>query len=654
MLISKIIAYSELLLVRSLLILILFCSLAIQAQQSQDESSNQQEQTAPLSQEKREDLKKPVILEDLAYGNILFDYYRGESIDSLNGILVAQKRQLLPNHAQSARLLSGVIYLDLNMLDHAQKIFNDLLTEEDLKSGLLSRIEFYLGKLHYRQGDYQKAEFRLSRILGSIDPALRDECLIMLSNMAIYADQKEKARNWLAQVSEDSKLAAISRYNLGILWLREANIEEAVKLLNNLHPKYTENRVVKSLQDKAKIALGYYHLSHKQHQLARNYLLDVRLSSPQANKALLGVGWSYGEDGNYERALSHWLELSKRDIRDIAVQEALLAIPFAYQRLNSMQLSLQKYVEASNVFQAQLNLIDELLKKINEEGLIEDFVNNIVSNKFDSIDDGGIIDSNLFGDKFDYYLYELVSQHEFNEGFRSYQKLGKLAQILSHWEAELPTFSDIIQANEIRFEERIPLVDKYLAEGSFNEYQRQLIAFEEDISALKNDQKFELIASKEELKLLKRVNGLFEKLERIPEDMLRPGQLEKAKRARGVLQWQIESGKAGKIWQLEKALRQIKVTFAEMQSRKISLANARAKADGRFTGYQAQVDEATLKLHALRDRIKQQIDVQASDLKQQIIAVLAKRQATLNHYLLQSDLSIARLHEQAVKIPELE
>lgn len=611
-------------------------------------------QSTPLSEEKKEDLKKPVVLEDLAYGNILFDYYRGQSIEALNSILVAQKRDVLPNHSQSARLLSGVIYLDLNMLDHAQTIFNELLTEEDLKSGLLSKIEFYLGKLHYRQGDYQKAEFRLSRVLNSIEVTLKDEALIMLSNIAIYADLKDKARNWLAQVSQDSKMAAISRYNLGVLWLREGNIVEATKLLDAVHPKYTEDKVVKSLQDKAKVALGYYHLSHKQYPQARKFLFDVRLSSPQANKALLGVGWSYGEDGNYERALSHWLELSKRDIRDIAVQESLLAIPFAYQRLNSMQLSLQQYVAASNAFQEQLNLIDELLKQINEEGLIEDFVNKIVTNKFDSIKDGDIIDSKLFGDKFDYYLYELVSQHEFNEGFRSYQKLGKLAQILSHWESQLPTFTDIIQANEIRFAERIPLVDKYLAEGSFDEFQQQLIGYEEDLKALKNNQKFELIATKEELKLLKRINGLFEKLERIPADMLRPGQLQKAQRARGVLQWQIETGKAGKIWQLEKAVRQIRQTFIEMQTRKIALANARSKAQGRFSGYQGQVDEATQKLLGLRDKIKSQIDVQADELKQQIIAVLAKRQATLNHYLLQSDLSIARLHEKAVKIPELE
>lgn len=639
------------------------CALNFSAMSYASEVTNTELQQDPESQTaqaqageiKKEDLKKPVVLEDLAYGNILFDYYRGESIDALNAILVAQKRNQLPNHAQSAQLLSGVIYLDLGMLSHAQQIFNDLLSEEDLKSGLLSKIEFYLGKLHYRQGDYQQAEFRLARVVNTIEAELRDDCLIMLSNIAIAKDQKEQARDWLARINSESSLAAMSRYNLGILWLREENLTAAEPLLTKLYPEYTEDKVVRSLQDKALVALGYYHLAKKEFEKAREYLFKVRLDSPLTNKALLGVGWSYSEMGDYNKALSHWIELTQRDIRDIAVQEALLAVPFAYQRLNSLQISLDKYAAASNTFQQQLNLIDELLKKIEEGNLLEKFVSNIVTNELNSIaDESGIQDSSLFGDEYDYYLFELVSQHQFNEGFRSYQKLGKLSQILNHWEEALPTFTDIMQANEIRFAEKIPAIDAYLADGSFDEYEELLSNFDADIKALKEGQKLHLLASENELKLHRRITSLLDKIERIPADRLSPQQVVMAQRAKGIFQWQLETGKAGKIWQLEKITRQIRQVFNEMQSRKISLANARSKAETRFTGYQEKVDDASAQLLGLRDKIKAQIDIQANDLKTQIVNVLLQRQATLNHYLLQSDLSIARLHEKAVEIPELQ
>ena len=602
----------------------------------------------------REDLSIPVELEDLAYGNILFDYYRGKEIEALNGILVAEKRRLLPNHSQSARLLSGVIFLDLGMLTHAQTIFNELLTEKDLQSDLLAKIEFYLGKLHYRHGDFPQAEFRLKRIFEALEPSLRDESLIMLSNMAAIADDKTLAKNWLARVSADSDMAAISRYNLGVLWLREENLEQATFLLTEIHPSYTDDTVVKSLRDKAKVALGYFHLSNKNYSKAREYLTKVRLDSPMANKALLGMGWSYGDEGNYERALAHWLELSNRDIRDLAVQEALLAVPFAYQRLNSLQLSLQKYSLASETFQQQINLIDELLELIESGGLIEEFVKKIVMDQLDSINDDGIEDSSLFGDKYDYYLYELVSQHEFNEGFRSYQKLGKLANILSYWEQQLPAFTDIMKTNQLRFDEKIPLVDNYLEGSALAMYEAMIVQFEEDVTALKNNERFRLLANAEQKRSLKRIDSLFEKIDRLPEGSLSPEQLEKASRAKAVMQWQLEEGKVGKIWQLEKSIIEIRRTLDEMQIRTQALSSARDIAALRFSGYQEEVDLAAESLLGLRDKINAQIAIQARDLKTQISEVLFKRKATLNHYLLQSDLSIARLHEKALKIPELE
>ena len=76
------------------------------------------------------------------------------------------------------------------------------------------------------------------------------------------------------------------------------------------------------------------------------------------------MGWSYLGTGSYRKALSHWLELSQRDVRDIAVQEVLLAIPFAYQKLDSQQQALIAYSSASNSYQQQTELIDELLFEI--------------------------------------------------------------------------------------------------------------------------------------------------------------------------------------------------------------------------------------------------------------------------------------------------
>ena len=120
------------------------------------------------------------------------------------------------------------------------------------------------------------------------------------------------------------------------------------------------------------------------------------------------------------------------------------------------------------------------------------------------------------------------------------------------------------------------------------------------------------------------------------------------------MQWQFEQGKTKKVWELKKSSIVIEKEIAKMKARVVNLASAREHALVRFVGYQSLIDEGSQKLQDLRMRIQGQIDIQADFIKQQILAVLGRRKATLDHFLLQSDLSVARLHEQAVEILEID
>ena len=81
---------------------------------------------AQLNETEKQDLKKAVKIQQLAYGEILFDYYREKEVDALTKILIAQKYGQLANHANSAELLSGVIYLNLGNLLKISWAFNNI------------------------------------------------------------------------------------------------------------------------------------------------------------------------------------------------------------------------------------------------------------------------------------------------------------------------------------------------------------------------------------------------------------------------------------------------------------------------------------------------------------------------------------------------
>lgn len=599
------------------------------------------------------DFGKAVKIEALDYGNILFEYYRGEPMKALNAILVAQKQQRLFKHQQEAELLAGAIYLDLGMLTHAEEIFNRLITADDLKTEILSKLEFYLGKLHYRQADFQQARFRLERGISGLTGKLKDESYIMLGNMALREKNKEKSLYWLSLVETNSEFVAFSRYNLGIIWLQENNIDKAQQVFNQIHPSSIDDKLIKALQDKAQVALGYYYLSNQQYLKAREHLKLVRLQSPLANKALLGMGWSYLGDKNYQQALSHWLELNQKDKRDIAVQEVLLAIPYAYQQSGDMQQSLTYYLAAVKTFQEQLQLVEELIEKISQSSMLDEFVANIITTNTNLFDNTGINNSHLFGPKYDYYLYELISQHRFNENFMSYQKLAQMLFLLSYWEEQLPIFDEILKVNKARFKDKLPLVEQYLDDNNSSYYQQQLEQLKLTLIDIKNNKNMHRLANSNQLKHHARINRLESRIVNIPDEMLDDNQRIKVKKARGVLQWQLESGKVAKIWALDKKIKEIEKSLNVMQQKKQALKNANTQASKRFIHEAIVVEKSTGKLTGLRDKLNRLVKVQVDILKQQILATLQEREASLKHFLLQSDLSIAHLYEQSITSQEV-
>ena len=607
-----------------------------------------------LDEQAKQDLKKDIKLQDLAYGEILYHYYRGDEISALTRILIANKNNQLPNHSNSAELLSGVIYLNLGMLTKAQGIFNRLLSKEDLKHELIAKIEFYLAKLHYKQGDFEQAKRRLLNIYSVLDTKLADESLIMLSNIDLYDGQLQSARDWLKQISRDSEFLSYSRYNLGILWLKDGKLANALPFLTKVYFTFEPTDVQRSLQDKAKVALGYHYLKSKNFEKARAQFLSVRLKSPYTNKALLGAGWTYIENEQYEKALSHWLELSKKDVRDIAVQEALLAIPYAYQKLEAMDLSLRHYLKASDSYQNQIKIIEKIEKKIEKGKFIKKLLSKLKKANRKNKTNAAVVDSELFGDDYDYYIYELIAKNKFNEDYRSFQKIGQLDLMLEHWEKQLPMFSEMLKANQISFNKKIPKIDAYIDKGLLEKYIINSKQIDNELEQISRSENLHLLATSEQKKLYERISRLEKRLKIIPAEMINAEQLEKVRRAKGVLQWQFEENKADKIWQLRKEKDNLDEMLKTTNKRTAALESARSYALTRFSGYQAKIDEGEARLTELQARISSELDIQSDQITGQILSVLKRRKITLEHFLLQADLAIARLHEQAMKMPEVD
>jgi len=94
------------------------------------------------------------------------------------------------------------------------------------------------------------------------------------------------------------------------------------------------------------------------------------------------------------------------------------------------------YDSAKTVYEEeQKNLLIE--QELRDKGIIDLLINLLENNEL-KLSTLGIKDSNILGENLNYYLFELMSQNQFNEDVVSFQQLEILINLLSHWKKQKP------------------------------------------------------------------------------------------------------------------------------------------------------------------------------------------------------------------------
>ena len=179
-----------------------------------------------------------------------------------------------------------------------------------------------------------------------------------------------KLRNWKGR----TEWASYARFNIGVALVRSGRVDEAVALLDELGSMNPFTYELAALRDKANVALGYALLQDGQPYAAKAPLQRVRLKGPFSNKALLGVGWADAEMDQYGRALVPWMELRGRDLLDSAVQESMLAIPYALAQLDSISQAADHYLNAVEAFYEESSRIDSTISHIESGRFFDEFL----------------------------------------------------------------------------------------------------------------------------------------------------------------------------------------------------------------------------------------------------------------------------------------
>jgi tetratricopeptide (TPR) repeat protein len=384
-------------------------------------------------------------IHDLHYGDVLFLYFQNDDLhdfEALKRLLAYEQWGRLPHDKDDAELLAGSLYLQLGMHNEAGERFQRLLTNE-VPTGVRNKAWLYLGQIWYTRGYLDKADAALRKINGRMSPALEAQKELLFGNVLMHEGKMDEAisllSGWRGGVEPYS---AYARFNLGVALVRSQRLSDADPFLSGVGTMLATTKELAALRDRANLALGFAYLQADQPARARPALERVRLNGPYSNKALLGIGWADAALGDFQGALTPWMELRNRNVLDAAVQESYLAVPYAFSKLNANAQSADYYESAVKSFDAENGRLDAAIERIRQGAMVKDVLAND-----QQVDASPLAPHGWFRDlkklpdsPESAYLYGVLAGYDFQEGVKNYRDLVYLNGTLDLWDDSMGAF----------------------------------------------------------------------------------------------------------------------------------------------------------------------------------------------------------------------
>jgi predicted negative regulator of RcsB-dependent stress response len=590
---------------------------------------------------------EPVEIMDPQYGEALFYFYQEDYFPAIVRVLSAQEKQQLVNHAGDAELLLGGMYLSYGHHLEAADIFERMLADSGSVESR-NRTWFFLAKIWYQRGYFDKSLEALDLVVGELPQNLRREALMLRANILIERKQYDSAIALLQNWDGKTIWASYAKYNIGVALVRSGRVDEAQALLNEIGQMKPFDEEMTSLRDKANLALGYALLQDKQYAAAKAPLQRVRLEGPFSNKALLGVGWADAEAGDFASALVPWMELQGRDLLDSAVQESMLAIPYAMAKLDSAGQAADHYLNAIEAFYEEANRLDTTIAYI-ESGEMFDRLLEI-----DSRDSSGWywqLEELPEGPEAR-YLFHLLATHEFQEGLKNFRDLNYLQSNLGEWKDNVDVFGNMLDTRKQAYEDRLPRVEKALSRADIEGMVGDKLGFDSTLNSIEKSHDWLALANESEFEMWGAITNI-EKMPALQSDIDEAAEVrDKIQLLKGVLQWQLEREFDAGLFQTRRDLNDAGIALVESQRLRRQIDESMRSEALKFAAFAERVNGLDPRIDDMTLRVDDALLRQRTFLQDIAVGELRAQKQRIDTYTVQARFALAAIYDVAASEAE--
>ncbi|MCH8543134.1 MAG: tetratricopeptide repeat protein [Alcanivorax sp.] len=579
----------------------------------------------------------------LVFGEAIFDYYSDRQFSTLSGLRVNQARGLFNGDTGYAELLMGELYVSYGLPEEAEVIFDRLLARDMLEQ---TRAETWLHKaaLHYRQGEHAAAR----RILEgppvqALPEALAARRQLMLANILIDQEDFPAATRQLEQVTLTSISGAYARYNVAVARLRNGDLRNGLRALDDVMQLPPDNEEIRALRDRAALTKGLTQLRDGNFSGARDALIQVRADGPFSNEALMVLGLVNFERGAPRAALPLWMELITRHPAHESVQEAMLLAPRAFEELGAEPQALAGYQQAAVNYRAALHQVERAIRNVDQA----DWLPQLADNRGQQREVDPMARLARFeaaqGEEMP-YLYALFASHGFSERHHQYQQITRLRELLERRQRELPALQETLTQRQ---QQHARVIRTGQARLQAMQQQQARLAEEAEMVHMAMSAPLDIQQPGDMADLPQSI--MWQRLQALgAQPGLAPQQRRRLDRLRGLLLWDIAHGAEPRRVEQEKTARALRdeTRIQALRAAAIEQLLSDAKA-AENTQLASRLQARKADIATLMDEADEALAELAQQLKNEALRVLAARRARLGEQLGEAHLAIARLQDAA-------
>ena len=584
----------------------------------------------------------PFAVKDAHFGEVLFYFYQEDYFPAIVRLLAAQKQTQLENHIDESELLLGGLLLSYGHHLRAAEIFERLLADS-VEPEIRDRTWFFLAKIWQHRGYLVESQDALDKIEAELPEPLEAERYMLQAQLLIDSSQHDQAIALLGEWSGRDTWASYAKYNLGVAMVRSGRVNDASGILDRLGKINPLNEELSSLRDKANLALGYAYLQDDQPVAAKAPLQRVRLDGPFSNKALLGVGWAAAEIDNYQRALAPWMELRNRDLLDPAVQESMLAIPYAMAKLDSIGQAADHYLNAIEAFYEETNRIDQAIDRIESGEYLSEFL------ALDPLETTGWhwkLEA-LPDAPESRFLLHLLATHRFQEGLKNYRDLNYLLRNLDGWQQSVEVYRNMLETRALAYNERLPRIEKSLGQADLDGMVARKLEFDARLNSIEKNADSLALATGREFDLWREITAI-ESNPALAANIPETGEIrDKIKLLKGTLQWDLDKEFNARLWKIRSNLRQTGDALVETSRSRRQVDETMRNEPLLFREFNRRVETLSPTIDDLKARVEMTMDRQSAFMLGVAVDELQAQKQRLDTYTVQARFALAAIYDLA-------